>query len=269
MSWTFRSRRTGTTLLWTALPTTDTEQTRSSGRVRHHVVVHHVLLGHVGRVRRRVHLLGRSAAHPQPTSYPTIVRYGDHFHRHGRLPSLRQLHPLAQLSPERVRQLSRLHDYALAIRAGSTSRTSTSRAVRGGRTLPVRRPDGRRRVLLRIPRSSGMGSHPGHIDDVLLDYSVTEDGFNICMSDTFVDTQYALPTTGADHHVCTNTHFEITEGGCHACGNCFHHAKCLSGDEYDHEPILCTITPLQHRARRREFRRRRGTWRYQSICGTT
>ena len=78
------------------------------------------------------------------------------------------------------------------------------------------------------------------------DQTVTEDGFHICLSDTFVGPSVS-PTTAAPTFAPTScdtaTGFAVVSGDCMACGNCFHTPNYLSGDGYDHNHD-CEITPL-------------------------
>ena len=85
---------------------------------------------------------------------------------------------------------------------------------------------------------------PESIITFYADQYVTEDGFEICLSDTFTSTQFDMPTPSPTITCDTATHFEITDGLCHACGNCFYSPNYLAGNDYDHNHD-CTITPLQ------------------------
>ena len=78
------------------------------------------------------------------------------------------------------------------------------------------------------------------------DYSVNEDGFHICLSETIIGPSVS-PTIAAPSYAPTScdtaTGFAIVSGDCTACGSCFHTPNYLSGDGYDHNHA-CEITPL-------------------------
>ena len=75
------------------------------------------------------------------------------------------------------------------------------------------------------------------------DYIIAMDGAYICLSPTFTST-LPPPTSSPTIPCDTPTHFSVTSGGCHACGNCFHSPNYLAGGDYD-DNHACTIDVLQ------------------------
>ena len=112
--------------------------------------------------------------------------------------------------------------------------------------LHVRRFDRRRHYLLRTAGPQGSYITTSSTISFFSDQTVTEDGFHICLSDTFTRPSVS-PTTAAPTFAPTScdtaTCFAVVSGDCMACGNCFHTPNYLSGDGYDHNHD-CEITPL-------------------------
>ena len=75
------------------------------------------------------------------------------------------------------------------------------------------------------------------------DWSVSDDGFHICMSDAFTGTLNPWPTQSPTITCDDATHFSLTSGDCHVCGACIHSPIYLAGNEYEHNHCLLDTSP--------------------------
>ena len=91
----------------------------------------------------------------------------------------------------------------------------------------------------------GVAVTPNTTMTFVSDYSVSEDGFQICLSSASPSPS-SSPTSSPTIGECDDgsTHFAVTEGNCTACRNCFYSPNHVSGHQYHHDHA-CTITPLQ------------------------